>query len=301
MSRSKISPSYQQSLFADADLKHPVHDTITEWAETLCRDDPGVLDQFFPGTREPDYELVVAGEDGLQSWLEARIHRSPENALSIKFLEERCKELNGSPASPEPTTFVRSVWEQPVRLNSEAKREDGFVDLRIFLERSTPRGYAIIETVEVRPYHEIKPGTGYLGDICLALGRVSGCLATRGRELVVLGPTKGRGFGEPDADISDWIEQNRQRIVEAMGEDAVINKSHLYKIAGYGWDMRKDSKSAYLEIKTEVRSKGELIRQLRFYSARGANPLIVVCPPISGLGQLLKEQGFGYIAYDPMP
>jgi hypothetical protein len=44
------------------------------------------------------------------------------------------------------------------------------------------------------------------------------------------------------------------------------------------------------EVKTEVRSFGELLRQLQFYRAHSSHRIVVVAPPKSGLAELLATQ-----------
>ena len=60
---------------------------------------------------------------------------------------------------------------------------------------------------------------------------------------------------------------------------------------GYATDNRIN-----FEVKTEIPSLGELIRQLNMYKSYGAKNIFVVAPDDSHK-ELLQEQGIGFIKY----
>lgn len=148
------------------------------------------------------------------------------------------------------------------------------------------------------------------------------------------------GFSEPDKKkpthdtIQTWVYQNIETVIK---ETVMLENEHQYKIVNNKWehevvyskgnykmvvgfidilaeikgvfhfdpDMRiqnYDKKPVFIEVKTEIPSLGELIRQMRAYQAYQDNYLTsyLIVSPDDRHEKILKEQGFYFYKYkDP--
>ena len=59
-----------------------------------------------------------------------------------------------------------------------------------------------------------------------------------------------------------------------------------------------DERFFLFEVKTQIKSAGELIRQINYYKEYVRGHYVVVSPE-DKFARILKEQGIGFIPYEP--
>ncbi|MEX0693901.1 MAG: hypothetical protein WD075_05620 [Rhodospirillales bacterium] len=314
MGRKKIAPSFQMSLFNDPDLLKPEHDDMVEWTQALAQAYPERFDKFLDeidlAPRFSDLWLKV-GKEKPTVWRSSVYASDNREAKAKKFLFPICESEAGLPPPSPPTKTEKVSWEWPLRFSPNEKREVGFVDLRVLFKRQQPIGFGIIHSSDIAPElvpdaeanhrHKSVPRTdvGLLGEAAFVLKRAPGTVGVKNDELQIVDLSSGLSFENTKSEVEQWLEEQQSALVLEMGNNSVLDQKHYYRIAEVGWQFREHISAVYIEVKTEVPSKGELIRQLRFYHARGAYPLVVVAPPDDNLANLLNEQGFGFIPYQP--
>jgi hypothetical protein len=78
-----------------------------------------------------------------------------------------------------------------------------------------------------------------------------------------------------------------------------LDKTSL-NIAGFPkWKISAHEQSIFIEVKTQIKSLGELIRQIKMYQAYQSGNYYVVSPD-DNHRELLNQQGIGFIKYSPL-
>jgi len=118
---------------------------------------------------------------------------------------------------------------------------------------------------------------------------------------------KYRVLNDPDLATSEhdkimlWLEANLEKILgekptRVVWEYPILERmSRSEAIVGFA-DLWADS--TYFEVKSQIRSAGEVIRQIRYYEhfTGGYGPWVVVAPP-GPYGEIFERQRIRFVAY----
>ena len=312
MARRKIAPSHQMQLFDDPDLKKPEHDDIQYWIQEVLRTSPERFEQFVEKpVLEPCFGDVWIKKDGEETQWCKPLYGGDPNAPAREFLCPLAHARVGEPPDIPPVEVAKVTWEWPLYAPDRNRRQIGYVDLCAAIRFRKPVGYAVVETTDVSP--EVKTGkdhitqrvprqgAGILGEAAAKLNRVNGTIGVIDGSIEVLQLSRSSYRQNDDfrQETEAWLDTNGEPLIDAMGNYTALDGSYHYLITEAGWKLEHRDLRLFIEVKTNVPSIGELIRQLRFYVTHGASPLVVVAPPDDRLAVTLQEQGFGYVPYMP--
>lgn len=269
-------PTFQQRLFSDDELPLQSHDRIVRWVDTNLRSNPG------PFLRELDIKHEVTelgclcGRETL--FFEHDVDGTDElSALLVKMAK---KHLPPLPVSPKMEVF--GIGWEPI-IKDERSTIIGAVDLTAIL-RERALGVEI-------PIYNLGYEKHAVEKSILALLPPDGRIGFfDGRKLWVDGKAIQDGLsidGFPTDVVGCAFSRNRVRF---------LAKPYVSKHLQH-YDTR-----LYIEVKTKIRSAGELLRQVNLYRytvARGSR-FVVVAPADAwepDVKNILREQGVGAMDY----
>lgn len=296
MSRAK-TPTFQQSLFNEADLKTSKHDEILIWLEETVRQDPRLVNSFLThhgiwGKPYVAIPLSIGGcHDGVPEGLRV--------AVQSTALERAIEPPN------EPAAKIRgATWEYPLRASLHSKRISAYVDLKVSLDRPWLRLDVEVESewlphCDPRRRREAIPDKRLNNDFAGLLERVWK-IGDRGRVAFRVSRDQlriGKKVESLSRDDRDWLKRNNDEILSALGT-GILYGTHMHHIKTSNWRIVWDVSYVYFEVKTKIPSIGELLRQLQFYKTMvGESPIVVVAPDNAEAARVVRSQGFGFIAY----
>lgn len=269
-------PTFQQRLFSDDELPLQAHDRIVRWADTTLRSNPS------PFLRELEIDHEVTG-DGCVGWDETRIsdYDVSENDESASLLR-RAAVKHYPTLPPAPKIETLGIGWEPI-LKDERGTIVGAVDLTALIRVKTPE---IIVPMEKLGWHQRQIEEAFQAFLPdnVNIGYFDGS------KLWVDGKIVRR-----DMHIDDFP-------TDAIG-CAISRKSvrFLSKVYVSKYVSNKDTR-IYVEIKTKIRSAGELLRQINLYrmTASRGSKFLVVAPADAwepDIKNILREQGVGAVDY----
>ncbi|WP_407504929.1 hypothetical protein [Elizabethkingia meningoseptica] len=256
--------------FFDEDLKKPMHDDILKWinenAENFVYD-------LFPSLKSWDenrvkflknycYNLVSKKTKELETQIEKNI---------IK-IEEYKKEENTLNAN-----YFSDLIEEKVKRNEFLQNKIAFYKNSIDLQELPKREPIIIleKEWEFPVTSQSKSSTGYVSSKNL-IGFIDLRLKFRYTSLSI----SGVNFQEKDIiDKIQWKQSSEGVDFKNGYENFFLCEENLY-----------------IEVKTEIKSLGELFRQLQTYRTYINGKFIVVCPDDKEK-KIIEEQGFKFLKY----
>lgn len=312
MSRNKSSVKSQTSLFSDDQLADPTHDKIMRWTQGIIKNDPDLALNYCRSIQSAPtcvVNFLSASRSSSPPQLEAHLGEELVGKVT-KFFVESTRSAREEVPKSDPSSAESIFWEVPLRDSVESKRESGWVDMRALVSSAHPEFRISIEVHSLRIRtsrvarvlsDQLEPDETFplSSDFSRRLGDGSRCLYVSEDGLHLEDALLDRNSAIDKFDVSKWLEQNETVLIRETRDPAVICGNWLLVLHEAEWHQVRSTQNVYFEIKTEVRSHGELIRQLRFYVARGADPIVVVAPKAEHLQEILSDQGFGYLEYAP--
>jgi len=279
----KLGKTYQQRLFDDEQLGLPEHDSIVRWADKLVRQRPGSIldlvgirytidaDGILRGPVDGRPVMHIAGTNCWYGDTEKVIRGAAANLLHL---------LDPAPPLGAPVHVSQPEWE-PV-LKGTNGGVAGALDLRIHVTAPETRRLVAL-SAEWLVSDRYVDHTQFEKDF---------------RGLVIC--CDGKRFW--DVDRPDQVVLEDPALAARVGI-AVIAKSLIVRLEQH-WqvDPSPERRTVIFEAKTEIRSVGELIRQLQVYRMLvGEKASIVVVAPAAAFKgearEILAEQRVHTLVY----
>lgn len=275
----KISSTYQQRLFSDEQLGSSIHDEIVRWIDLRTKSGAGTL------LRALEVPHIEDLEGKCRAWgkriIDLDDFRSYEDRILVDLIWMCLNEhLPKYPAPPE-IEISHPVWEKIIA--GPRGGVVGAIDLAFSIKVHRPVLH--IQITNDLPMDESKLRerlNGIFGE------RASGVWTNR--KFAIAGDQGWR---------SCVHELPRVLAIIRHGYRTICIERISWEIAEWAHDIHY----VYAEAKTDIRSAGELLRQMNVYrgyvSTRG-NKFLVVAPREKvpcGVETILKEQGINFLAY----
>ncbi|PKP66740.1 MAG: hypothetical protein CVT85_00635 [Alphaproteobacteria bacterium HGW-Alphaproteobacteria-7] len=276
---SKATPTYQQRLFSDEQLGLRSHDEIVRWVDQRTKFGIGTLLRALqvPHVEDEDGACRAWGSD----YIDLDDFQYSDDRSACRMIRLLLRDTK--PKYPRaPKVIVNPPkWELPVR--GPRGGVIGFFDLAFSVKIFQP-------CLDIKTVNELPITKDSLTDrLDKLFGKYSSGIWADHRIAV--------------EDYKEW-SQCPYEISDLL---AIIR--HRYGTIGikdFSWgqyDSLAETHDVYVEAKTEVRSAGELLRQMNLYRAhtpsRG-NKFLVVAPRDkvpTELEEILNEQGIYFLAY----
>jgi|GEM_PF-3325234 len=249
----KISPTYQQKLFNDDQLGLPDHDKIVRWVDQNIRTNPLLILRALG---------IETGEASVESvWSRQRSYSYSHDDVFSSAIDAIASLGKPELPGPPPLKIFSVVWEPLVK--NDRGTIMGAMDLRATIGMPTPRLDYDIKKVEIAKEKRR----------LLYESEISTWKPYYGRGVYIWEPKKNAEKILFDFGLSD----------ELKNLPFVFKSDSLHFVSNVRWefdggDYDYDRIDLVVEAKTEIRSAGELMRQMNFYRdhlSRGTKCLVV--------------------------
>lgn len=280
---STVRPTYQQKLFADEELANPTHDAIVRWTDKLIRTRPSaVLDALrlkyttdsdgrpcrWKASNTPNVSCDTGYATDSEKWYAKTGLWSLGPLVALE------------PPAPPPVLFADPEWEPILK-----GRNGGIaaaLDLRTTMNTPVLCGtvHADVDHANRQPY----------GDQLYKL------YGDDRRHIAIL--CDGHRFWREDRPETDLAAPTG---LAAQVGPAVLHGGYVFRVTKFRWWGAEAKRKLIFEAKTQIRTAGELIRQLKLYETLEPEARIIVVAPTGEFRgetrDILVEQGFYVLPY----
>lgn len=275
----KLQPSYQQRLFNDEELGLPMHDRIVRWVDLRLKNDPSVFLEALnlPHQRDDLGACLGWHSEAIQNFgaLSTRVvSKGPEAFLAMRAA--------GQKPTPPRVEISPRTWERPIK--TERGATIGFVDLSVIISVST----LLLRTSTYPVHNEASLRMEVLAE---ALGDREGSFVYDGANVWTKGNCEKRKLDSiaiPEGYAGIFGSKDGLHFLHSAEWSIDYNGPHSFNL--------------YVEVKTKLRSVGELMRQINLYRThipKGSRFIVVA--PVDQLEpetrEILQEQGVGVVPY----